>query len=79
HEIQPSSLTIWISHLMLSGEICVTQFPDNPQPSRGHGILGQAADSVGCELILGCSANHPEESSAPSKAGVAPAAAGKAD
>ncbi|HEQ1858490.1 TPA: hypothetical protein VEO38_002029 [Providencia alcalifaciens] len=38
---------------MLSGEICVTQFPDNPQPSRGHGILGQAADSVGCELTLG--------------------------
>ncbi|WP_265498556.1 hypothetical protein [Providencia rustigianii] len=33
---------------MLSGEICVTQFPDNPQPSRGHGILGQAADSVWC-------------------------------
>lgn len=40
------SLTIWILHQALSGEIRVTQFPDNPQPSRGYGILGQAADSV---------------------------------
>lgn len=40
------SLIIWTSHQALSGEIRTTQLPDNLQPLRGHGILGQAADSA---------------------------------
>jgi len=35
-------------HLALSEEIRVTQFPDDHRPSRGRGILGQAADRAGC-------------------------------
>lgn len=46
------SLIIWTSHQALSGEIRVTQLPDNLQPLRGHGILGQAADRAWCLFIL---------------------------